>query len=119
VQWSVITRCTRAAKRGVGRITGERTVLLYLFNFFSGFPLQDFKPVISVNVAGGKTRLVPLQVEYTLRSTFSTRGTIFYKIQDSINQAVKVHLFSILSQMLMYQNSGTIFKKILRLGFGR
>ncbi len=49
--------------------------------------------MISVNVAGGKTRLVPLQVEYTLRSTFSTRGTIFYKIQDSINQAVKVLVF--------------------------
>jgi hypothetical protein len=62
----------------------------YIYFIFSGCPFQDFKPVISVSVAGGKTRLVPLQVEYTLRSTFSTRGTIFYKIQDSINQAVKV-----------------------------
>ncbi len=64
-----------------------------IYLFFSSCALQDFKPVISVSVPRGKTRLVPLQVEYTLRSTFSTRGTIFYKIQDSINQAVKVLIF--------------------------
>jgi hypothetical protein len=82
--------CTVGIDIGKVSTVGKESGTVLIILFFSACPLQDFKPVISVSVAGGKTRLVPLQVEYTLRSTFSTRGIIFYKIQDSINQAVKV-----------------------------
>jgi hypothetical protein len=75
--------------------------------------------VISVSVAGGKTRLVPLQVEYTLRSTFSTRGTIFYKIQDSINQAVKVLVVYPVPNADVSELGNYLKNKVLRLGFSR
>ena len=46
--------------------------------------------MISLVGGGGKTHIVPLHVEYSLKSTFSCRAIVFNIIQDSIHRAVKV-----------------------------
>jgi hypothetical protein len=65
---------------------------------------QNFKPVISLKGGDGETRLLPLKVDYSLRSTFSCRPNIFYMIEDSIHEAVKVRPYEFFSRTCVMVN---------------